>query len=808
MDVTCERCSTEYEFDDALVSERGTTVKCTNCGYQFRVRRSTPAGVPDRWVVRTVDGRELQFVALRDLQAAIGQGKIARDDVLSRGSGRPRRLGSIAELEPFFEQAQSSGASRPRIKTGAGLGDALPVRDEGSVAFELPVGPVSAEPATLRQPPPPFRRASSAPPLRSGVRGATPVPPPPRSPTLSGPGLPPSIASGTSETPPLPRQYDRARASELAMRQAEEAELDPADRPTLVTPLDRGPQRRSGAASVPSARRPPPHRPAPPDRSAPPEPAAHASEPPPTPGPSEASFPPPTSDTRASDVRASFYHSDAYVEPRFSSIAPSGRTNVLRWTVGLVVGGLLVLTAVTLGRKYVGAGTSAAAGATADPRAVALLREGERSLLDGDIETAKEQIDKASALAEADPAVAAQGARLAAVRADVRWLHLRLLPADDPHAGVVKRELEQLVDRAEKASERAIGLAPSDAVALRARLDALRLAGKRDEARKLAPRVAESAAHPETALSLAALDLSDEKPDWATVIDRLRTAAAGEQSLGRARALLAYALARSGDATGAQTEVDRLAGFAHPHPLVPALRAFVARPKDGKAIDVASLPDVGGLGGTPAEVAEAIKQGHEARAKGDLSRAQQLFEAALQKSPGSAEAATGLADVARARGDRAAAKAMYEQVLAKRPGFVPAMASLADLLWESGDRAGARALDKQIAERDPNGPYGARAKERMRSAAGATAAAAPSPPVYRGGGPRDDGRVPDDYVAPNAGHIDMSDLPGHAPPPKAHGGAHDAPAGKDKEPAPAPAPAPTSTIPPGVDVSDLPGFKP
>ena len=61
MDVTCERCSTAYEFDDALVSERGTTVKCTNCGHQFKVKRLQNAGAPERWQVRTIDGRELEF---------------------------------------------------------------------------------------------------------------------------------------------------------------------------------------------------------------------------------------------------------------------------------------------------------------------------------------------------------------------------------------------------------------------------------------------------------------------------------------------------------------------------------------------------------------------------------------------------------------------------------------------------------------------------------------------------------------------------------------------------------------------------
>ena len=39
MDVKCEKCSTEYEFDDGKVTEAGITVKCTNCGHLFRVVR-------------------------------------------------------------------------------------------------------------------------------------------------------------------------------------------------------------------------------------------------------------------------------------------------------------------------------------------------------------------------------------------------------------------------------------------------------------------------------------------------------------------------------------------------------------------------------------------------------------------------------------------------------------------------------------------------------------------------------------------------------------------------------------------------
>ena len=106
MYVQCERCKTEYDFDDALVSERGTTVKCTQCGNQFKVRRATEAG-GDRWVVTTVSGKTLVFTSLRELQKAILGKQVARSDSLSRGSGPPRLLGAIAELEPFFDKRAS-----------------------------------------------------------------------------------------------------------------------------------------------------------------------------------------------------------------------------------------------------------------------------------------------------------------------------------------------------------------------------------------------------------------------------------------------------------------------------------------------------------------------------------------------------------------------------------------------------------------------------------------------------------------------------------------------------------------------------
>src|SRR5688500_13211537 len=48
MDVRCEKCQTEYELDEARLKPGGVTVKCTNCGHMFKIRKRTPtnAGVP------------------------------------------------------------------------------------------------------------------------------------------------------------------------------------------------------------------------------------------------------------------------------------------------------------------------------------------------------------------------------------------------------------------------------------------------------------------------------------------------------------------------------------------------------------------------------------------------------------------------------------------------------------------------------------------------------------------------------------------------------------------------------------------
>ncbi len=104
MDVQCERCNTRYEFDDALVSARGTKVRCTQCGHQFRLQPSSATS--DRWHVLRETLPAVEFASLRELHQAIRQGQVTRRDRLVR-DGRERVLGEIAELATFFAIASS-----------------------------------------------------------------------------------------------------------------------------------------------------------------------------------------------------------------------------------------------------------------------------------------------------------------------------------------------------------------------------------------------------------------------------------------------------------------------------------------------------------------------------------------------------------------------------------------------------------------------------------------------------------------------------------------------------------------------------
>ena len=120
MDVTCERCGTEYEFDETLLSGRGTSVKCTNCGYIFKVY---PTGGADAdrttsvWRLKLEDDSIDMIDSLRELQRRISSGELTPQNEIARGDESWKTLGSIPELETFF---QASGVQVPAATAGLG----------------------------------------------------------------------------------------------------------------------------------------------------------------------------------------------------------------------------------------------------------------------------------------------------------------------------------------------------------------------------------------------------------------------------------------------------------------------------------------------------------------------------------------------------------------------------------------------------------------------------------------------------------------------------------------------------------------
>ena len=370
-------------------------------------------------------------------------------------------------------------------------------------------------------------------------------------------------------------------------------------------------------------------------------------------------------------------------EPRFS--VPSMRSRALRWVVVLIMLGMLGVGGATVGRKYLAGAMRPASGSQAtEGRVDKLLDDGDRALAEGDLETAKESFDKASALAEKDPRVLTALARLDAARADTDWLKTRLLSADQPDVlAAGKRQAQQSADRALRAADRITEVAPDDPKTARVKIDALRLGGNLLGARALVVKVGALATQPETVYVLAALDLAEPSPSWPAVLDRLK-AAAGESNLGRARAALVYALVRSGDTIGAKTELEKMSAATHPYPLLPELRALVGHAPAGTNAEVdagkraaaapAPLPNEPRSGEPARSESDAppagdyralIQRATQASSSGDYARAEQLFRAALAKNPGDTEALAGLGDVARARGNPTLARSYYERVLGR-----------------------------------------------------------------------------------------------------------------------------------------------
>jgi predicted Zn finger-like uncharacterized protein len=707
MDVQCERCKTEYEFDDALVSGRGTTVRCTSCGHQFKVRRAPGADATgDRWLVKTANGHQFTFLTLRELQRAILAHQVSRNDLLRRAGAPPRPLGSISELEPFFEGRATSNRP-PGGEPAAAADDAVPkipsvFPKRSSITWETDP---SAAPAHARSHTASYGQAPAMRGKIDTLRPADGAAAPPH----AAPIAPQPILSAT----PYPAQP-------LPFHEA----------PTAVEHIaDLREVQRSSAASAPEVSSP---------------------------------LPPPTRPVRQDAASAEYDLSEMRGSIPSSLEEPYSMRRGRRvggWIVALVLLLAVGVLGWAIARPYVAA-RNANAAAQLDPRAESFLGQGEKAMAEGDLDQAQEAFDKASALAEGEPRVRLDQARVATAQADVPWLKLKLLPATSvDEVRTTKADMNERLARAVRLADAALASSPDAPAAARVKIDALRLAGQQDAARGLVATVIAEASQPETAYVLAALDLAEPEPLWSTVLDRLRLAAAGEGGAGRARAALVYSLAKSGDVSGARAELAKLDALARPYPLSPNLHALIDRapvkgsldagpetapsrgptvaPVGANAAPAAASPSPPGVApasgdSIPGDSRSAMQLASQAYKRGDFGRARQIYEAIVTRNPSDSEAVAALGDVARGEGDSAGAIASYKRAIAVNPSYLPALLGLADTQWASGDKARAARGYGDIADRFPEGTYPAYVKQRIEGAspapvAPAETAKAPSP---------------------------------------------------------------------------------
>ncbi len=706
MDVRCARCATEYEFDDALISERGTTVKCTNCGFQFKIFPPKAAAVaPERWLVRTSDSRELVYTSLRELQRGISDRQVGPNDLLSRGGAPPRPLGSIPELEPFF--AATSARAAPRNpRTLHGVAPPAGVAAAGSSPRAAPL------PAT-----------SSAHPMASTVA----------SPPIIKPVAPAPAAGAFAETMPVDQGF--------TPKPADAAMLPP---PVVNEPPPRSVPNNAQTTSVVPATVSSPFR-----------------APEPTPAPSSVRRESYASYDELSTEGS--HESGRRARSRWiAAIVILGVVGVLAATVGrqyLVRGSAApqasakpaddervgrylkegskllddgdfegakeqMVKAQALADKNPLVLTALARLETMradmywlrlrllDPASTELVQSTHREL-GRRVGKARQAVDAAFAVAPEDTVV---------VRARVDALRL------SGEADKAREWVSSLTTNAAE-PENAYVLAALDLAAAEPKWPAVieqlkkaSAAGNMRARAALIYALAQSGASDDAQAEFNKLEGEDKQHP---LLDELRS------FVQRVKVVVRDAGTADAAAPIATVDVNKL-----------------------PALDTSPGPEPGARAEAPGDFRQRLVQAGAALRAGKLAEAEALYQGVLNQQPGNTEALSGLADVARRRNDHATASRLYQKVLDQNPSYLPALMASADSKWAAGDRKGAVVLYRRVLEQaGPGGEYGQRAQARIAEAGNAAPTPAPGPAPAPT-------PAPAPPPAADQPHIDTSDLPG------------------------------------------------
>jgi len=711
MDVTCPRCQTDYEFDDALVSERGTTVKCTNCGHQFRVFRPRAAqatattNAPELWRIERREGEPLELRSLVELQRAIRAGRVARADLLRRGDGPPRRVGDIPELEPFFPAPRPDGAP-----------NTLP----------LP---------TVDRAPPQQQRPAHTP-----AYGRPAAPPPPQA------------SSGGTIRPPagVPPPTQRSPMAETAVREAPDHRLhtpfgispyNPADAlpaPAVVPVIE---QSGTRAAPLPPPRTPPP----PPmsrdrgERVSLDDLAANVR--------ASDEVEPPTA--RRLERRGEMDAPRPVAEPAndpYDSLFPPPAPKKRRGTTAIVVIVLLAaagLAGATVGRPYVmklaamagiGAPSTSASVGKPSERLERELAAGDRARSEGDYASAREAYVRATGIDEKS-----SGAWDGLCTAETELAMVHWVAALSTGSALERDQASSIGSSAGKSCARWAELArATDEGSKKASNDLRSVRALAAQGDGGGVRIFLGARPGDALLEALALLADATKKDAAAITAATKAAAV---PLGKADlttlgtpgdvALAAYTAAIAGPSTRLQDALAELGKRAPKHMLLDTLRqlggggavATDAGPSDAGASDAVAdaAHDAKAVGTGTVAVGEAPpsgdyrsldEQAHKALAAGEVSKAETLFNAALGQHPGDIDALFGLGQIARSKGDHTGAISYFKQVLDASSGFSPARLALADEQWSTGQKDAAVANYNLYLDRVSEGTGADRARAR------------------------------------------------------------------------------------------------
>lgn len=775
MDVRCDRCSTEYEFDNALVSGRGTTVRCTNCGHQFKVFPDNAGSGRGReqWVIRNSSGTEVTYRSLKGLQQAIAEGSVHPEDTFSKDGGPFRALDTVAELASFFAPAKPAPVRSAGTLVGIQPSQLLAGLGRSPVAAPEPAPPETS-PSVLEVPTPDVEddvqlRAADTQVVSEelGVADTEAF----ADTQTAGAGATGPGQERISVPPPLPKRVERHQKSVPPP-----AVLPRGDGPRTVqglaparVPFDAVQQDAvlpgRGHGTLVSATH----------GSSFEEPPALILEDPPT--------LPQNSVPERSSKGQGLYSDLLASESRFSDVDLGARKARSRWVVALLLMGAFGLVAATVLRGYLrdNATPVPVNNAVAD-RAAEFVAAGKDAFYAGDLEAAKGNFDKATVLAPDVGESFVWLARVEATKASRVWLLKLMTPAEDT-AGTqhFEQQLKARLGKLDKALEAARPVAKTDAELPALEVDALRLSGDLEGARRRVSAVKQDS--PETSYVLAMLDLAEPEAALVTATERLGRSASIERGLTRSWAALAFAYARAGNAKDAAAQAGKVASDPE---LVAALQAYIAahgKDQPAEAAEEAQAAEEPAPAEDPTptnstkDFRKLLEQGSELKYS-NPDRAKGLFNEVLSINPGNIEALCGLGDIARVQGQTAEALEHYDRVLRTNPDYLPALMGKADLRWASGDQPGALALYRQVVSQvGEDHPFGKRAKLRINSAGSGQAAPA--------------------QVAPTEGATPSPEAPAAAPSPAA-----------PAEPTPAPpAEPPPSEDHSDVDLSDLPGFE-